>query len=174
MQDQKDLGDTESTFEFILLSLAKSLGIKPKQAAGLLSNNHKYLVHIAVKGMKGQDYSKIQKWYQDIYQYTKTIVQLIDSEKDQNSMKLTMSIMKVGLYSQNVDLVINCCRLLSKIGQEINTAGGELSGLAWDWLITKDSFQMPQQNNLSLKDVTVPDLVGDLSVTVKAALNDKN
>jgi hypothetical protein len=45
------------------LGLSRSLGIKPKQAAGLLSNNHKYLIHIAVKGMKGGDYSKVTTWY---------------------------------------------------------------------------------------------------------------
>jgi len=36
----KDLTDTESTLEFIILGLSKNLGIKPKQAVGLLSNNH--------------------------------------------------------------------------------------------------------------------------------------
>ena len=59
INEGKDLNEAETTLEFILLSLSRSLGIKPKQAAGLLSNNHKYLAHIAVKGMKGSDYSKI-------------------------------------------------------------------------------------------------------------------
>jgi hypothetical protein len=59
LNEGKELTETETTLEFILLSLARSLGIKPKQAAGLLSNNHKYLVHIAVKGMKGNDYTKM-------------------------------------------------------------------------------------------------------------------
>jgi len=59
LNEGRDLSETETTLEFILLGLAKSLGIKPKQAAGLLSNNHKYLIHIAVKGMKGGDFSKI-------------------------------------------------------------------------------------------------------------------
>jgi hypothetical protein len=54
------LTDAESTLEFILLGLSKNLGIKPKQAVGLLSNNHKYLIHIAVKGTKGNDFAKIQ------------------------------------------------------------------------------------------------------------------
>lgn len=73
IQEGKDLGDSETTLEFILVSLAQNLGVKPKQAAGLLSNNHKYLIHIAVKGMKGSDYSKIHAWYQNIYGFTKQI-----------------------------------------------------------------------------------------------------
>lgn len=59
INEGKDIAYSETTLEFILLSLSKSLQIKPKQAAGLLSNNHKFLVHIAVKGMKGNDYTKI-------------------------------------------------------------------------------------------------------------------
>lgn len=109
------MNEADTTLEFILLSLAKSLGIKPKQAAGLLSNNHKYLIHIAVKGMKGNDFSKILNWYQSIYGYAKHITTLIDNEKEQNAMKLTLNILKCGLYSQNADLVITCSRLLSKI-----------------------------------------------------------
>jgi hypothetical protein len=79
--------------------LSQDLGIKPKQAAGLLSNNHKYLIHIAVKGMKGGDYSKIVQWYQHIYGYAKQLVSLIDLEKEHNAMKLTLNIIKCGLYS---------------------------------------------------------------------------
>jgi hypothetical protein len=59
----KDVGQAENILEFILLSLAKSLEMKPNQAAGLLSNNHKYLLHICVMGMKGGDFSKILFWY---------------------------------------------------------------------------------------------------------------
>lgn len=99
LNDSKDLGDAETTLEFILLGLAKNLGIKPKQAAGLLSNNHKYLIHIAVKGMKGSDYSKMLGWYQNVYGHAKLLTQLIDNEKEQNAMKLTLNILKCGLYS---------------------------------------------------------------------------
>jgi hypothetical protein len=120
MREGKDLADAETTLEFILLSLSQALGIKPKQAAGLLSNNHKYLIHIAVKGMKGNDYTKIIAWYQTIYGFAKQLTSLIDFEKEHNALKLTLNIIKCGLYSQNADLVITCSRVLSKIGQEIN------------------------------------------------------
>ncbi len=64
--------------EFILFSLAKALGIKPKQAAGLLSNNRKYLMHIAVKGMKGGDFSKLLSWYTDVFANSKLLLSLIE------------------------------------------------------------------------------------------------
>lgn len=34
--------------------------MKPNQAVGLLANNNKYFVHIAVKGMKGGDFTKLE------------------------------------------------------------------------------------------------------------------
>eukprot|EP00347_Sterkiella_histriomuscorum_P016192 403354133 len=157
INEGKDLAYAETTLEFILLSLSKSLQIKPKQSAGLLSNNHKFLMHIAVKGMKGNDFSKIQQWYLDIYQNTQLLIQLIDNEKDSNAMKLTLNILKCGLYSQNTDLAINCIRLLSKMGQEINQIGGQLQGLAWDWLISSQNGQNMQNMPQNLNDVQIPD-----------------
>lgn len=77
-------------------------------------------MHIAVKGMKGGDFSKMLAWYQGIYPQAKHIVGLIDTEKDHNAMKLTLNILKCGLYSQNPDLLVTCARFLSKLGQEIN------------------------------------------------------
>lgn len=97
----KDLTETESTLEFILLGLSKNLGLKPKQTLGLLSNNHKYLIHIAVKGTKGGDFNKMTNWYQDIFSNTKQLIQLIDAEKEQNAMSLTLNIVKCGLFSSN-------------------------------------------------------------------------
>jgi hypothetical protein len=135
LSDQKELSDAETTLEFILLGLARNLGIKPKQAAGLLSNNHKYLIHIAVKGMKGSDYSKIQAWYQNVYGHARHLATLIDNEKEQNAMKLTLNILKCGLYSLNAELVITCTRVLSRMGQEINQIGGVLAGYALDWFV---------------------------------------
>ena len=61
-----DPNETETVLEYILTTIAQSMGLNPKQAAGLLSNNNKYLVHVCVKGVKG-DFEKISQWYQAIY-----------------------------------------------------------------------------------------------------------
>lgn len=39
-------------------------------------------------------------------------------------MKLTLNILKCGLFSTNTELVVRCSRLLSKIGQDIQAIGG--------------------------------------------------
>ena len=85
----------------------------------------------------------MQQWYSDLYANSKHLVQLIDQEKIHNSTALTLHILKVGLFSSNIDLVMSCCRVLSRVGQEINVAGGQLSGLAWDWFITEPKGNSP-------------------------------
>lgn len=41
-----DPNDTETVLEYILTTISQSMGLNPKQSAGLLSNNNKYLVHV--------------------------------------------------------------------------------------------------------------------------------
>jgi len=61
-----DPTETENVLEYVLTTISQGMGLNPKQAAGLLSNNNKYLVHVCVKGVKG-DFEKISQWYQNVY-----------------------------------------------------------------------------------------------------------
>ena len=40
MNAEREIADTESTLELILNTLCKAFGMKPKQAAALLTNNN--------------------------------------------------------------------------------------------------------------------------------------
>ena len=53
------------------------MDLKPKQAAGLLTNNNKYLAVVVMKGFKG-DFRPIINWYQEIYSQTRHATQLIE------------------------------------------------------------------------------------------------
>ena len=65
-----DLDQTSTSLQFVLTSLALAFEMKPKQAASLLTDNHKYLMHICIKGMKGGDFSRVQQWYYLTSQHT--------------------------------------------------------------------------------------------------------
>lgn len=41
-----DPNDTETVLEYVLTTISQAMGLNPKQSAGLLSNNNKYLVHV--------------------------------------------------------------------------------------------------------------------------------
>lgn len=74
--------------------------------------------------MKGADYSKIKQWYLDIFPCVQHLATLIDQEKEQNAASLTLNILKIGLFSKELEVIINCVALLTKVGQEINSIGG--------------------------------------------------
>ena len=57
------LQDSNSTLDFILEGLSQSLGMTQSQAATLLSNSQKYLIHMCQKGMKGGDFKRLIGWY---------------------------------------------------------------------------------------------------------------
>ena len=52
MASDQNPGDTESTLEFILITLCRALDFQPRQAAALLSNNNEFLMKICIKGIK--------------------------------------------------------------------------------------------------------------------------
>ena len=48
---------------FILKSLMTAFEMTRNQAAALLQDNQKYLFHICIKGMKGNNYTRVKQWY---------------------------------------------------------------------------------------------------------------
>lgn len=130
-----DPNETESVLEYVLTTISQAMGLNPKQAAGLLSNNNKYLVHVCVKGVKG-DFEKISQWYQTIYSTCRRLAELIDREEEQGTVSLALKIVSCGLFSPNYDIVVWCLRVLSKLGSELDIR--KLLGAAYEWFIDQD------------------------------------
>lgn len=118
--DQVGLGDCVNTLNFILESLSQSLGLTQSQAAALLTNNQKYLMHLCIKGMKGKDYSKLTNWYKLIMHNSWKLVDLLIAEKDDaNALALTLDVIKCGLFSHDAEVANLCCRSLTKVSSII-------------------------------------------------------
>ena len=81
MDTNRDPSETESTLEFILNTLCRALNMKPKQSAALLTNNNQFLTHCVVKGVKSR-YEPMINWYQELYQYSKHLSMMLESEVD--------------------------------------------------------------------------------------------
>ena len=110
------LADCKSTLDFILESLSQSLGMSQSQAAALLANHSRFLHHMNVKGLKGNDYTRIMNWYRLIMQSTQNLVTLMEIERnDIQALGMTMNVVKSGLYSEDVEVVNMCARVLVKI-----------------------------------------------------------
>lgn len=125
------LAACRTSVQFILMSLSIAYELKPKQAATLLTNNHKFLTHLCIKGGKGSDYEKVINWYNLIYPNSDHLINLINTEKKdvlsygtalipiqskgeavkENRGKIlfkTLNILKNGFYSRNSDVQQSC------------------------------------------------------------------
>jgi hypothetical protein len=109
------------------MSLSLAYEMKPKLAAGLLTDNHSILMHMCVKGGKGSNFEKVLGWYGLIQADAEHLVDLINTEKKsvlsfgtplvsiaskgenvkENRGKIlfkTLNILKSGFYSKNSDV----------------------------------------------------------------------
>jgi hypothetical protein len=103
LTEDKKLENSESPLEFFILTLSKNLEMKPRQSVALLSNNRKYLIKIANRGIKG-NYSKMINWYQDVVYNYHNLISIINSSQMKDAKSMTYAVLSVGLYSKSSEL----------------------------------------------------------------------
>jgi hypothetical protein len=79
----KPLSESDSSLELILSSLSKAFGMKPRQAAALLTNNSQYLIHACVRGVKGGRFDPVLNWYEILIEHAEDISALLEAELQQ-------------------------------------------------------------------------------------------
>ena len=124
------LPTTQSCLEFLLVSFCKCFQLQPKQAAGLLTQNGKYLGHVIVKGLKGK-HEPIINWFQEVFANLKHLVNLIEKEEVNGSVVLVLSSLKAGFLSKSLESALLCCRIFARLGLELLEK--DMLPAAWDW-----------------------------------------
>lgn len=132
LSEEKPLEESQSPLEFFIISLSKSINLKPRQAAALLSNNRKYLIQISNRGIKG-DYSKIISWYQDLFLNYKKLMQILNKTQMKDAKSMTFATLSVGLYSKNSELAKNAYSLLMQLEADL--------GIDFEWFL-KDGIDV--------------------------------
>ena len=114
------------------------------QAAALIANNTKFLVHLCQKGMKGESYNKLIMWYEMLLLNYEQIVNLLENEcEDPKSISNSLGVLKCGLFSLSVDVARLACQLLTAISKEVTRraqSGRGIDGLlamVWEWYSIK-------------------------------------
>ena len=159
LETMETLEDTRTSAQFILKSLMIAFEMKMKQAAALLQDNQKYLFHMCVKGMKGNNFTRVKQWYQLVLPYANHLVHLINEELSnqaiikpsrlpnskggQASRNLfrTLNILKGGFYSQDEEVARCCISLFQAMVTETNKIGGDIVGQNWDWFVTSTAIK---------------------------------
>lgn len=100
----------------------------------MMSDNHKFLAHIIVKGIK-ESYEPIIRWLNQLIDHTEKITLLISKEGDKpRGMQFVHHIIKAGLVSKDHDVALKTCNLLQLLAQKY--LKHDLLHYAWDWFIS--------------------------------------
>ena len=137
IETSKPLFEAESCLEFLILSFCHNFKLTVKQGAGLLAQGNKYLAHIVAKGLKG-DFEPVIVWLQDIYSNTETLTQLILNESKEGALDFTLSGLKPGLISKDLEAVQWCLRVFSKLVLEFSENG--LLEECWKWFNSESNI----------------------------------
>lgn len=132
---EKPLFEAESCLEFLILSCCHNFDLVPTQAAGLLAQGFKYLVHLTAKGLRG-DFDPVIYWYQNIYTNSTHLADLLGLDKG-ISLTFVLNALKSGLLSRSVEVVQWTCRLFSKLALDLHDK--RLMPEAWAWFVLPQS-----------------------------------
>lgn len=134
IEPNKSLTSTKTCLELLIVSFSQSFSLRPKQAAGLMTQGGKYLAHIIVKGLKGQ-YEPVVKWYQALFAVLKHLMGLIVKEEVNGSVSLILSTLRPGLLSRNLEVCQWTCRVFARLGKDMQEK--ELLAVAWEVRLTQ-------------------------------------
>ena len=131
----KPLAEAASCLEFLLVSFCQIFALKPKQAAGLLTQEGKYLAYILSRGLKGK-HEPILAWYQALLGSYQVLLTLIQKEETSGSVSFVLSAVRGGLRSRSLEATQWACRVLVRLGQELQNQGllrpaWEVSAMQW-------------------------------------------
>lgn len=101
----------------------------------MLSNNHKYLAHVVVKGVK-EEFDPIIAWLNDLNLHANYLVSLMAKDDDKkHAMVFVHHALKAGFISKDSDVAQITCMLFQTLANEY--LNQHLLSYAWDWFISE-------------------------------------
>jgi len=128
----KPLFEADSCLEFLILALCNNLNLLPKQAAGLLVQDNRYLKKVMSKGLKG-DFSPLRLWFQDIYSNTERLCDLLKEEQE-DALLQVLATLQCGFSCLDEEVRTWACRLFSKFSFDFEERG--LEEQLWTWFVS--------------------------------------
>jgi flagellar biosynthesis/type III secretory pathway protein FliH len=120
-----------------LLTLSQAFKLNPKQAAGFLAKENKYLNEACTKGLK-TGFEQIIDWYQLVYSSSRNLSNLIaeESKESENALNLVMNTLKCGICSKSFEVIQWTIKLLSKMSFDFSNL--DLHEIAYEWFTSND------------------------------------
>lgn len=149
MNVEEQLSQTNNLLEFFLVSVASAMNLSARQVktvcwnhfiylfqtVQVLSNNHKYLAHIVVKGIK-EVFEPIINWLNELTSHANHFVTLMTKSEDKkHTMVFVHHALKAGFISKDYDVAQTTCSLFQELAYEY--LNQDLLGHAWEWFISE-------------------------------------
>ncbi len=127
----KDLGETESCLEFLLVSLCNCFTLTPKQAAGLLADSSRLLARVLARGVNG-DFTPVYDWLSTLQENATHLVRLLVSSSE--AIPMLLGTVGKGLLSTDREVAVWTCRTISEVCEEIGKESETAQAKAVEWL----------------------------------------
>lgn len=141
LDPETPLEDLHNSLEFLLVTLSQAFSLKPVAAAGLLTNNNKFLKSACLKGVKNQGYEPLVNWYKKVYENCSLLVELMLSEFEQFGSKSFLDILKTlasGLLSNDSSIVNFSFMVLIRCFKEISSyQNDKIELIVYNWVTAK-------------------------------------
>ena len=141
--------ESESTLEFLILSLCQEFSLSCKLAAGLLAQSGKVLSQVLTKGLKG-NIDPVIAWYRRVVEHSGFLGELMAKERGEGAVALVLGAVKPGLAARDYSVVQRCCEALAALNtslaaKEINT---------WEWFVVDALGMAFKAYDCNKEDVT--------------------
>jgi hypothetical protein len=153
LESGKQLNQTTCLLEFLLVSMSQSFGLKPKQAAVLMTRNGHYLAKILCKGLRKQ-FVPVLEWLDALSTHSEHLTALMIKEKNNESLDVICEALSPGLLSKSESVVLKVTELLTILGKL-----EPMRSQIWEWFQSERSCL----NSAIVAYGRYPDLGGQLT-----------
>jgi len=161
LNSNHDCNNATTVIEFLLFTLISKMKLKATQALALLANSNTLLIHVIIKGLKGQ-FDPVISWYKELFAHCESLVKLFKTDPEGLSSTFhVLDIIKSGLHSKSLEVGNWTLRLMGKVASGMNDE--EMSGAAWDWFVRENGgLQVILSSITRTKDLINENLVSVL------------
>lgn len=113
--------EIDNLFEFMMVSLAKSLEIHPKNIVCFFANNGRLLSNVLIKGMRSNGFDGVIKWLSYLLLQLDKIVHMLLLDPTHGMLKLLAISLKAGLLSKDTEVVTATCNIYIELANKLKS-----------------------------------------------------
>lgn len=111
--------EIDNLFEFMMVSLSRSLEIHPKNVVCFFANNGRLLANVLIKGMRSNGFDGVMSWLSYLLLHLDKIVGMLLLDPTHGMLHLFALSLKAGLLSKDTDVVTATCNIYIELATKL-------------------------------------------------------